>query len=312
MEKIIEQILLGDKRSAAKAISILENGSIDEKKQLLSLINKYTGKASIIGITGPPGAGKSTLLDGLIREIRKNNLTVGVLAVDPSSPFTGGAVLGDRIRMQKHATDEGVFIRSMSNRGSLGGLARDTKNAVKVLDALGLDIILIETVGVGQAEFDIINISDSTILVLHPSSGDSVQAIKAGIMEVADIFVVNKADIPEAQKLVNEIELILDKGIKNDNWKQPVIATIASEQQGIPELWGKITEHLFFLEENEFITENRMKSLEKELIDNIHDLVQEKLNSFMTTGNYTIIKTKLDKGEISSIEASEILLEELF
>lgn len=210
-QKIIEGILNGDRRMVARAISLIEDEA-SEKEGILSAIFPYTGKAYCLGITGAPGAGKRSLVDQLLVLLRRQGLKVGVIAIDPTSPFTGGAILGDRIRMQEHALDKGVFIRSMGTRGSLGGLSRATKDVVQVLDAFGKDIVIIETVGVGQSEVDIIKYADTTMVVLTPAGGDSVQTIKAGIMEIADVFVVNKADLPGADRTVSEISMMLDLG----------------------------------------------------------------------------------------------------
>jgi LAO/AO transport system kinase len=229
-------VLAGDPRAIARAISLIENeeqGGTDLVRDLFS----RTGRAYLVGVTGPPGAGKSTLVDGLTTVLRKRGQTIGILAVDPSSPFSGGAVLGDRVRMQAHAGDDGVFIRSMATRGHLGGLARATGDASIVLDAAGKDVVLIETVGVGQDEVDIIRTADVSIVTLVPGTGDEVQALKAGIMEIADIFVVNKADREGADRLVAAIETTLALGSYSaGEWRPPVVRSVATRGQGIVEL----------------------------------------------------------------------------
>jgi len=233
---LLDRVLAGEARAIARAISLIENED-PAGQDLVPDLFGHTGRAYLVGVTGPPGAGKSTLVDGLIRELRAEGRTIGVLAVDPSSPFTGGAVLGDRVRMQSHTGDEGVFIRSMATRGHLGGLARATSDAVVVLDAAGRDVVLIETVGVGQDEVDIIRTADVSIVVLVPGTGDEVQALKAGIMEIADIFVVNKADREGADRLVAGVEATLAlRSYGPGEWRPPVVTTVATRGRGITEL----------------------------------------------------------------------------
>jgi LAO/AO transport system kinase len=236
---LAERVLAGDSRAIARAISVIENED-PQAPGLVRAIFPKTGRAYIIGVTGPPGAGKSTLVDKLTAEIRRGGATVGILTVDPTSPFTGGAVLGDRLRMQGHHADPGVFIRSMATRGHLGGLARTTGDAALVLDAAGTDMIVIETVGVGQDEVDIVRTADVSIVTLVPGTGDDVQALKAGIMEIADIFVVNKADREGADRLVATIESTLalqsDGATSADAWQPPIVKTIATSGTGVAEL----------------------------------------------------------------------------
>ncbi len=249
MNNLVEKLLQGDRRSAARLITLIENDA-PEKKDILQQIYPYTGRAHVVGITGSPGAGKSSLVDELTREIRREVLKVGIIAVDPTSPFSGGALLGDRIRMQEHATDRGVFIRSMGTRGSLGGLAQATRDVIRVLDAFGCDVILVETVGVGQSELDIMHHADTTLVVLTPQAGDHIQTIKAGIMEIADIFVINKADLGGSGKMVTDIETMLDLSPLVNGWRPPVLTTIAIDHQGIPELWAAIKRHKAWRKEN--------------------------------------------------------------
>jgi LAO/AO transport system kinase len=234
--RLAERVLAGEVRAIARAISIVEDES-DASATLVSRLFPRTGTAYLIGVTGPPGAGKSTLVDRLTTELRAAGRTVGILAVDPTSPFTGGAILGDRVRMQAHAGDPGVFIRSMATRGNLGGLARATSDAAIVLDAAGRDIVIIETVGVGQDEVDIVRTADVSVVVLVPGTGDDVQALKAGIMEIADIFVVNKADREGADRTASGVEAMLNlQSFAADEWRPPIVKTEATTGAGVPEL----------------------------------------------------------------------------
>jgi LAO/AO transport system kinase len=233
-------VLEGDARAVARAISLIEDES-PAGAELVRRLFPSTGRAYLVGVTGPPGSGKSTLVDRLTTEIRKTSRTVGVVAVDPTSPFTGGAILGDRVRMQAHAGDAGVFIRSMATRGHLGGLARATSEVALILDAAGTDVVLIETVGVGQDEIDIVRTADVSILTLVPGSGDEVQALKAGIMEIADIFVVNKADRDGADRTVASIEANLSlQTFAPGEWRPPIVKTEATTGHGVPELLDTI------------------------------------------------------------------------
>ncbi|MGC5325691.1 methylmalonyl Co-A mutase-associated GTPase MeaB [Brevibacillus sp. SYSU BS000544] len=276
MHEITRRILAGDVRGAARAITCVEN-DYPERTQILRELFPHTGRAKLIGITGTPGAGKSSMVDVLISFLRRNGLTIGVVAVDPTSPFTGGALLGDRVRMQNHATDPGVFIRSMGTRGSLGGLSRNTKDAVRILDAYGCDVILIETVGVGQSELDIMNIADSTIVVLNPGGGDSVQAFKAGIMEIADLFVINKADLPGTDKLEIEVEQMLDLVKHDAPWRPPVIKTISTQNAGIDQVWKETLRHHEYLLASGEWEERRSRHLREEVIEIVNHQIYQKM-----------------------------------
>jgi len=238
----------GDARSLARLISLVENGS-PRLRDVMKLIAPRTGRARVIGLTGAPGVGKSTITGALVRAYRGRGERVGVLAVDPTSPFTGGALLGDRVRMQEHATDGGVFIRSMASRGHLGGLSWAVPQALRILDAAGFDTVLIETVGVGQAEVAIASLADSTLVIVAPGMGDSVQAAKAGILEIADIFVVNKSDRPGAQEAVRDLRTMLAMAPNRDEgtWKPPIVSASAASGEGIDDLVGRLDEHAEWL-----------------------------------------------------------------
>lgn len=266
LHELIERLKRGDARAASRLISLVENQSPD-KAQIMASIFPHTGRAQIAGITGSPGVGKSSLTDRLIAHARDKGLTVGVVAVDPSSPFTGGAILGDRIRMQSRSTDPGVFIRSMASRGHLGGLSVATRDAVRIMDAFGKDVVFIETIGVGQSELAIAQEAQTTILVLAPGAGDSIQMMKAGIMEIGDIFVVNKSDREGADQTVLEIETMLMLESKKNGWNPPVLKTQAVSGEGIEGLWSQIEAHGQFLAQGEIGRARRRSQLRDEIIE---------------------------------------------
>lgn len=272
MEDLIKRYLSGDRRALARLISYIENES-DSIAEIFDKIYYRTGKAYRIGITGPPGAGKSTLVDQLTKLYRKQNKTVGIIAVDPTSPFTGGALLGDRIRMGDLATDPGVFIRSMATRGSLGGLAQRTQEVADLLDGFGFDIVIFETVGVGQSELDIVEAADTTVVVLVPESGDSIQAMKAGLMEIADIFVVNKADREGADRVILEIQYVLEFRENDRPWKPPVTQAIANSGSGIPDVLQLIDDHSKFLDREQI----RIRKQKERVSNYVREIIQERI-----------------------------------
>jgi LAO/AO transport system kinase len=280
----IDQLRSGDVRALARAISIVENRG-PGWSELLKGLFPHSGKARVLGLTGPPGAGKSTLVDQLARFYRKENRTVGIVAVDPTSPYTGGAILGDRIRMQEHFSDPGIYIRSMATRGSLGGLARTTADVATVLDASGRDLVMIETVGVGQDEVDIVRLADVTILILVPGMGDDVQTIKAGIMEIADIFVINKSDRDGAENVEREIRTLQSLAIRSDGWTPLIVKTVASEGAGIEDLADAVSKYEMYLQEKNLALNKSVENWQERLIEMLRDALLEKARAQITDGN---------------------------
>lgn len=303
----VDKLLKGDKRTCARLISIVENDE-EEAKNIIKNIYKYTGNAHVIGITGPPGGGKSTLTDKLAKELRNRGKTVGIVAIDPTSPFTGGAILGDRIRMQDLATDPGVFIRSMGTRGHLGGLSKATQSAVKILDVYGADYIIIETVGVGQSEIDIVKNADTVVMVMVPGLGDDIQAIKAGIMEIGDIFAINKSDLDGASRTAAEVKAMLDMGPRKDR-RPPILQVVANLNKGIDQLLDEIISHMEYLESTGEIKKRREDNIRMEIIKLVEaEILRMVLQESRTNQTLEKITTDVADRKIDPFSACESII----
>ncbi len=308
----VEEALKGNQLAGARLIRMLEEGD-PEGVEALKALYPHTGRAFILGLTGPPGAGKSTLVDRIIGEFRRRDKTVGVVAVDPSSPFTGGAILGDRVRMQRHATDPGVFVRSMATRGHLGGLSRATGEAVLVLDAMGFDVILIETVGVGQDEVEIVDLAHTTAVVCLPGMGDDIQAMKAGILEIGDLFIVNKADRPGADELVKQLELMLEmRDFPEGAWRPPVIKTVAVKNEGIDRLVDTCLAHREHMERSGALA-RRMAEREMHFFrELVKEMAAERIfSSWEGTDAFARMLRDLEARRIDPYSAAERLVDGL-
>jgi LAO/AO transport system kinase len=288
----VERLRNGDARALARAISMVENrapGSSD----LLKALFAHSGRARILGLTGSPGAGKSTLVDQLARHYRREHRSVGIVAVDPTSPYSGGAILGDRIRMQEHFSDSGIYIRSMATRGSLGGLAGTTADVATVMDASGRDLIMIETVGVGQDEVDIVRLADITIVILVPGMGDDVQTIKAGIMEIADIFVINKSDHEGAERVEREIRAMQSLATRADNWTPPIVKAVATQGQGISELAAAVGAYETFLKKENLVLKRSVQNWRDRLLEMLRDAMLDKARAQLADGEAERLATEV-------------------
>ena len=276
LTSFVERVRSGDVRALARAITAIENDSA-QAYQLMKALFPHSGNATVIGLTGSPGAGKSTLVDQLAREYRKQKKTIGIIAVDPTSPYTGGAILGDRIRMQAHHADTGIYIRSMATRGFLGGLAPATADVATLLDAAGKEMVFVETVGVGQDEIDIVRLADVTVVILVPGMGDDVQTIKAGIMEIADIFVINKSDREGAERVEREIRAMQTLAIRGDDWTPPVVKTVASDGTGVPDLVKAIAAYRDYLKGKDLILPKRVSNWRERLVEMLRKALLDRL-----------------------------------
>ena len=294
---IVAGVLNKSRLALSKAITAVENEQ-EDAVEIMCKLYPHTGNAYVLGITGPPGAGKSTLTDKIAKEYRKRGKTVGIVAIDPTSPYSGGAILGDRIRMLELSSDEGVFIRSMATRGSLGGLSQKTAEVVKLMDAFGIDIVIVETVGVGQSEVDIVKTADTTMVVLIPGMGDDIQAIKAGILEIGDLFTINKADREGVDRLNIEIQMMLELNPKSVAWKPPINRTIASDNQGVVQVVDSIEEHAVYMRESKELAVRRAERIKTE----ISAMINEQINRYIAK---EVINTTVFDNTVKQLQERE-------
>ncbi|MDQ1396768.1 MAG: GTPase [Acidimicrobiaceae bacterium] len=309
-EQLVEAAAAGDRAAVARLISLVERGG-DGARAAGRLTYPRAGKAYTVGLTGAPGAGKSTITDRLLAEVRAAGSEVGVLAIDPSSPFSGGAFLGDRVRMQDHALDPGVFIRSMATRGHLGGLSLATPEAIRVLDAAGFPLVLVETVGVGQVEVEIAGSADTTVVVLNPGAGDAVQASKAGLLEVADLFVINKADRPGVGELERDLNNMLDMNMTMGEWRPPILRTVGSTGDGIAELWGVIEDHRRFLGDSGELDERRRRRTAVELRKIVVGLLEQRARRLFGGPDFDHVLDRVIARSLDPYTAAEEIVSDL-
>ena len=308
MTELSQRLLAGDRRTLSRTLSRLEAGD-PSASAVLQAIDPHTGGAYTVGITGPPGVGKSTIVDRLTQLLRGRGLSVGIIGVDPTSPFTGGAILGDRIRMQRHYLDSGVFIRSVATRGQSGGLPRIVKGMVRLLDAAGTDVVLVETVGVGQSELGIMSVADTVLVVIMPESGDGIQALKAGIMEIADIYLVNKADQNGANQMAAAIQAMLQLTPDRPSWDTPVLLSQARSNEGIEELWAAIQEHRQFLDVSSQLAERRSRRRQQEFLETVEEELGRRLKALVEAdpGLITTLQKVADREADPYVSAIDFL-----
>jgi LAO/AO transport system kinase len=312
MLPVVEKVLAGDIRTASRLIRDIDDG-IPEAREVLRELYAYTGNAYVIGITGAPGVGKSTLVNEMIRHLRLKNKTIGILAIDPTSPFSGGAILGDRVRMQKHATDEGVFIRSLATRGYFGGLTQSTKGAVDILDAMGKEYIIIETVGVGQDEVDVAKSAQTTIIVVVPGMGDDIQALKSGILEIGDIFAINKADKDGADKTFSDLKMMIDMNQRRlkGKWKPPIVKVQAIDDVGVTDLLEKVENHKKYIEKSNLKSNFRLNKdkIREELIEMVkNQIIQEVFQRLIESDEFEEAIHSIVEGKIDLYSACDNLI----